>query len=178
MKVLLVDDNPTNLQLLFSTLKGLGHKLLVAKSGEDALKVAQWALPDLILLDILMAGIDGFDTCERLKENPLTRDIAVIFLSALDDTDDKIKGLSLGAVDYIAKPFDHDELVMLVDRVLREKQKERRAAALQSDVDQSFPVAGMIGYWFFRLENSIQRGPPGRRDESASFLRSPGFKDK
>ncbi|MCG6967288.1 MAG: sigma 54-interacting transcriptional regulator [Chromatiaceae bacterium] len=112
--ILLVDDNPTNLQLLFGTLKGLGHKLLIAKSGEDALKVAQWAQPDLILLDILMAGIDGFETCAQLKENPETRDIAVIFLSALDDTDDKIKGLSMGAVDYIAKPFQAEEVIARV----------------------------------------------------------------
>ena len=113
--ILLVDDNPTNLQLLFGTLKGLGHKLLVAKSGEDALKVAQWAQPDLILLDILMSGIDGFETCQRLKENPQTRDIAVIFLSALDDTDDKIKGLQMGAVDYIAKPFQAEEVIARVE---------------------------------------------------------------
>jgi len=113
--ILLVDDNPTNLQLLFGTLKGLGHKLLVAKSGEDALKVAQWAQPDLILLDILMAGIDGFETCARLKADSATRDIAVIFLSALDDTEDKIKGLSLGAVDYIAKPFQAEEVIARVE---------------------------------------------------------------
>ena len=113
--ILLVDDNPTNLQLLFGTLKGLGHKLLVAKSGEDALKVAQWAHPDLILLDILMAGMDGFETCAQLKQDPNTRDIAVIFLSALDDTDDKIKGLSMGAVDYIAKPFQSEEVIARVE---------------------------------------------------------------
>ena len=113
--ILLVDDNPTNLQLLFSTLKGLGHKLLVAKSGEDALKVAQWAHPDLILLDIMMAGIDGFETCAKLKEDPQTEEIAVIFLSALDDTEDKIKGLSLGAVDYIAKPFQAEEVIARVE---------------------------------------------------------------
>lgn len=113
--ILLVDDNPTNLQLLFGTLKGLGHKLLVAKSGEDALKVALWAQPDLILLDILMAGIDGFETCARLKQNPQTEEIAVIFLSALDDTDDKIKGLSMGAVDYIAKPFQAEEVIARVE---------------------------------------------------------------
>jgi PAS domain S-box-containing protein len=113
--LLLVDDNPTNLQLLFGTLKDLGHKLLVAKSGEDALKVAQWAQPDLILLDILMPGIDGFETCSRLKSNPQTCDIAVIFLSALDDTGDKIKGLRMGAVDYIAKPFQAEEVIARVE---------------------------------------------------------------
>jgi PAS domain S-box-containing protein len=113
--ILLVDDNPTNLQLLFGTLKGLGHKLLVAKGGEDALKVANWAQPDLILLDILMSGMDGFETCTKLKESAQTRDIAVIFLSALDDTDDKIKGLSLGAVDYIAKPFQAEEVIARVE---------------------------------------------------------------
>jgi PAS domain S-box-containing protein len=113
--ILLVDDNPTNLQLLFGTLKGLGHKLLVAKSGEDAIKVAKWSHPDLILLDILMAGMDGFETCAVLKKDPQTRDIAVVFLSALDDTNDKIKGLSMGAVDYIAKPFQAEEVIARVE---------------------------------------------------------------
>ena len=135
--ILLVDDNPTNLQLLFGTLKGLGHKLLVAKSGEDALKVAQWAQPDLILLDILMSGIDGFETCRRLKSDPETADIAVIFLSALDDTGDKIKGLSLGAVDYIAKPFQAEEVIARVEthltiarlrNELEERNRELEAA--------------------------------------------------
>ena len=151
--ILLVDDNPTNLQLLFGTLKGLGHKLLVAKSGEDALKVAQWAQPDLILLDILMTGIDGFETCARLKENRETRDIAVIFLSALDDTNDKIKGLSLGAVDYIAKPFQAEEVIARVGTHLTiARLRTELAARNQQLVAANQPILDSVGDGIYGLD--------------------------
>ena len=110
--ILLVDDNPTNLQVLFQTLTGQGHKLLVAKSGEDCLKIAAKTRPDLVLLDIMMPpGIDGYETCRRLKEDPNTRDAAVIFLSALNETKDKVKGLEHGAVDFVSKPFQAEEVI-------------------------------------------------------------------
>ena len=83
-RILIVDDDPTNLQVLLQTLKGRGYKLLVAKSGEECLTIARSSGPGLILLDVMMAGIDGFETCQRLKADPATRDAAVIFLSALD----------------------------------------------------------------------------------------------
>jgi PAS domain S-box-containing protein len=151
--ILLVDDNPTNLQLLFGTLKGLGHKLLVAKSGEDALKVAQWAQPDLILLDILMAGIDGFETCAKLKENPETRDIAVIFLSALDDTDDKIKGLSLGAVDYIAKPFQAEEVIARVETHLTIARLRNELAERNRQLEAANqPILDSVGDGIYGLD--------------------------
>jgi PAS domain S-box-containing protein len=130
--ILLVDDNPTNLQLLFGTLKGLGHKLLVAKNGEEAMEIARWARPELMLLDVMMPGMDGFETCERLKADPQTRDVAVIFLSALDDAEDKIRGLSLGAVDYIAKPFKAEEVIaraethLTIARLQREVEERNR----------------------------------------------------
>ena len=91
--ILLVDDNPTNLQVLFQTLDGVGCKLLVAKNGEMALSITDKARPDLILLDIMMPGIDGYEVCRQLKSVPATADIPVIFLSALGDTEDKVKGL-------------------------------------------------------------------------------------
>jgi len=151
--ILLVDDNPTNLQLLFGTLKGLGHKLLVAKSGEDALKVAQWAQPDLILLDILMAGIDGFETCAKLKQNPQTRDIAVIFLSALDDTSDKIKGLSLGAVDYIAKPFQADEVIARVETHLTIARLRNELAERNRQLEAANqPILDSVGDGIYGLD--------------------------
>jgi len=150
---LLVDDNPTNLQLLFGTLKGLGHKLLVAKSGEDALKVAQWAQPDLILLDILMAGIDGFETCARLKADPVTRDIAVIFLSALDDTADKIKGLSLGAVDYIAKPFQAEEVIARVETHLEIAHLRSQLAERNRQLEAANqPILDSVGDGIYGLD--------------------------
>jgi sigma-B regulation protein RsbU (phosphoserine phosphatase) len=129
--ILLVDDNPTNLQVLFQTLEGLGCKLLIAKSGEMGLSIAAKAHPNLILLDIMMPGIDGFEVCRRLKDDPTTADIPVIFLSALDDTQDKVRGLQLGAVDYVSKPFQPDEVIarvnthLTINRLRREVQDQR-----------------------------------------------------
>jgi sigma-B regulation protein RsbU (phosphoserine phosphatase) len=113
-KILLVDDNPTNLQVLFQTLDGRGYNLLVAKNGETALSITRKALPNLILLDIMMPGIDGYEVCRQLKADPATKEIPVIFLSALGDTKDKVQGLDLGAVDYITKPFQPDEVIARV----------------------------------------------------------------
>ena len=129
--ILLVDDQPANLQLLSQTLENLGCKLLFAKNGESALAIAQKALPDLILLDIMMPGIDGFEVCQRLKKNPDTRKIPVIFLSALDETGDKVRGLQLGAVDYVAKPFQPEEVIarvnthLIIHRLNSEVQQQR-----------------------------------------------------
>ncbi len=112
--ILLVDDNPTNLQLLFETLDGRGYKLLIAKDGRAALSIAVKAHPQLILLDIMMPEIDGYEVCRRLKAEPTTAEIPVIFLSALTDTKDKVQGLDMGAVDYVTKPFQPDEVIARV----------------------------------------------------------------
>ena len=112
--ILLVDDNPTNLQVLVQTLSGQGYKLLVAKNGEDALAIARKAHPALILLDIMMPGLDGYEVCRLLKTDPETEAAAVIFLSALNDTENKVRGLDLGAVDYVSKPFQAEEVVARV----------------------------------------------------------------
>jgi phosphoserine phosphatase RsbU/P len=131
--LLLVDDNPTNLQVLYQTLETTGCKLLVAKNGETALSIAQKASPDLILLDIMMPGIDGFEVCRRLKSDPVTAAIPVIFLSALTDTKDKVQGLQLGAVDYVSKPFQPDEVTarvnthLTIHRLKREVEKKKDA---------------------------------------------------
>ena len=123
-RILMVDDNPTNLQVLYQTLDGRGYRLLIAKSGEQALTVSAKAKPALILLDIMMPGIDGFETCARLKADPETADSVIIFLSALNDASDKVKGLELGAVDYIAKPFDAEEVLARVDTHLKIRRLE------------------------------------------------------
>ena len=105
-KVLLVDDNTTNLQLLHETLDGLGYKLLIAKNGQTALAIAQKAGPSLILLDIMMPEMDGYEVCRRLKADRNTVHIPVIFITALADDEDEAKGLGMGAVDYITKPIN------------------------------------------------------------------------
>ncbi len=109
--ILVVDDNPTNIQVLFDVLSESGYNVAVAKSGESALSRLQSHLPDLILLDVMMPGIDGFEACRRLKANEHTKDIPVIFMTALSDSVDKVQGLSLGAVDYITKPIQHEEVL-------------------------------------------------------------------
>ena len=136
-QVLLVDDNPTNLQVLYKTLEGSGYTLLAARDGEQALSIAAKAVPSLILLDIMMPGIDGFEVCRRLKADPVTQGIPVIFLSALTDTDAKVQGFELGAIDYISKPFQGDEVRARVSTQLRihrlEMELARRNAELEDE---------------------------------------------
>lgn len=117
--ILIVDDTPTNLEMLFDFLSNSGFTVLVAEDGESALSRAEYAPPDLILLDILMPGMDGFETCSRLKASELTKDIPIIFMTALAETVDKVKGLNLGAVDYITKPFQHEEVLARIELHLR-----------------------------------------------------------
>lgn len=104
-RVLLVDDIPSNIKILAMALKE-DHKLQVTTSGADALKVARTSpQPDLILLDIMMPEMDGFEVCRRLKADPITENIPVIFVTALNEEADEEKGLNLGAIDYITKPY-------------------------------------------------------------------------
>jgi signal transduction histidine kinase len=112
--ILIVDDTPTNLGVLFDLLANSGFKVLVAEDGKDAIEQLEYATPDLILLDVLMPGIDGFETCRHLKAQSSTKDIPIIFMTALSETVDKVKGLSLGAVDYITKPLQHEEVLARV----------------------------------------------------------------
>jgi len=123
--LLLVDDNPTNLQVLYQTLEGHGYKLLLAKNGEDALNIASKVHPALILLDIMMPGMDGYEVCQKIKSDPLISDTVIIFLSALDDVEDKVKGFSVGAVDYVAKPFQADEVIARVETHIKIRQLEK-----------------------------------------------------
>ncbi len=110
-RVLMVDDTPANIDVLRKVLSVEGYKLSFANSGEKALQIAGRSVPDLILLDVMMPpGIDGYETCKRLKENEVTKDIPVIFITAKTDVDDVVQGFQLGAVDYISKPFQQEEV--------------------------------------------------------------------
>ncbi|MDZ8221820.1 response regulator [Nostoc sp. ChiVER01] len=112
--VLIVDDIPANLEVLSDALTDAGFEVAVATNGESALKQVEYNIPTLILLDVMMPGIDGFETCRRLKANANTKDIPIIFMTALSDSVDKVRGLSLGAVDYITKPFQQAEVLARV----------------------------------------------------------------
>ncbi|MEH2067972.1 MAG: hybrid sensor histidine kinase/response regulator [Nostoc sp.] len=120
--ILIVDDNPTNLSVLCEALNSEGLRFRVAMDGESAIAQVERNQPELILLDVQMPGIDGFETCRRLKANPVTQNIPIIFTTALADTDSKTKGFSLGAVDYIPKPFAQEEVIARVRVHLQLKQ--------------------------------------------------------
>ncbi|MEM7554916.1 MAG: EAL domain-containing protein [Cyanobacteria bacterium P01_A01_bin.84] len=109
--ILVVDDTPCNLNVLFSYLREAGFKVLVAQTGENALKSAEYVKPNLILLDILMSGVDGFEVCRRLKQSEATASIPIIFMTALSDSINKVQGFELGAVDYVTKPIQKEELL-------------------------------------------------------------------
>jgi two-component system, NtrC family, sensor kinase len=113
--ILIVDDTPNNIRVLFDILHGAGFKVSVVKSGELALEKVPFIQPDLILLDVMMPGIDGFETCRRLKVDESTKDIPIIFMTALADVENKVKGLQIGAVDYIIKPIQVEEVIARVN---------------------------------------------------------------
>jgi class 3 adenylate cyclase len=124
-----VDDTPANIQALAATLKEKGYQLSVATNGRQALEVAGRVHPDLILLDVMMPEMDGFETCRQLKTSTATRDIPVIFLTARTETPDIVRGFELGAVDYVSKPFNAHELLarvnthLTIDRLHRENER-------------------------------------------------------
>ncbi|QTA84604.1 Two component system response regulator/histidine kinase [Desulfonema magnum] len=124
--VLIVDDNPTNLDILVDYLEDSGFKTFAAPGGERALQQLKHIVPDIILLDIMMPGINGFETCRQIKRSEATKDIPVIFMTALSETFDKVKGFYLGAVDYITKPFRQEEVLarITIQIAIRRRQKE------------------------------------------------------
>ncbi|MEH1851418.1 MAG: response regulator [Nostoc sp.] len=136
--ILVVDDTTTNLEIVFDILTNVGFKVITENDGKRAIQTAEYTLPDLILLDVMMPGIDGFETCKMLKENSAICDIPVIFMTANSDTDSKVKGLNIGAVDYITKPFHEEELLARIKTHLQlrnltktlEKRVIERTAAL------------------------------------------------
>lgn len=138
--ILIVDDTPNNIRLLFDVLDRAGFDVSVVKSGEKALEKLNNIQPDLILLDVMMPGIDGFETCRRIKANPENADIPIIFMTALSETDNKVIGLQLGAVDYITKPIQVEEVLARVNihlglrntqRQLHQEIADRKQAELE-----------------------------------------------
>lgn len=134
--ILIVDDNQTNLKVLCAAIADSGWEILVATDGESAIEQAEYAQPHLILLDVMLTGIDGFETCRLLKENLATYDIPVIFMTALSDTVDKVKGLSLGAVDYITKPFQTEEVLARINVHLKLRSLMKQLAEQKMQLEQ------------------------------------------
>ncbi|MCB1192663.1 MAG: hybrid sensor histidine kinase/response regulator [Leptospiraceae bacterium] len=125
-QVLIVDDIPKNLQLLGQVLSKEGYKIIIASNGIQALKVTEKVIPDLILLDIMMPGMDGFEICYRLKKSKQTSEIPIIFLTAKTEPEDIVKGFQAGAVDYVTKPFNTLELIQRVKTHLDLRDKTIR----------------------------------------------------
>lgn len=134
--ILIVDDQPENLQVLTETLSGKNYELRRVLSGKLALQVAQFDPPDLILLDIRMPEMDGYEVCRQLKSHEQTKNIPVIFLSALDEPVDKVKAFDAGGADYIAKPFQVPEVLARVRHQLQIKQLQMNAAQHQQALQQ------------------------------------------
>ncbi len=127
--ILIVDDTPANLRLLSGMLGKQGYKMRLAPNGKLALKSAKSAPPDLILLDIKMPGMNGYEVCEQLKADPRTCDIPIIFISALDQAENKVKAFTAGGVDYVTKPFQLEEVLARVETHLALRQLHRRLQA-------------------------------------------------
>ena len=142
--ILIVDDMPHNLGALLDYLTEFGFEVWVAEDGESAIEQIDYALPDLILLDVLMPGIDGFETCRRLKQQKLTKDIPVIFMTALSDLQDKVKGFQVGGVDYITKPIQQEEVLARVTTHLSirnlQKQLQQQNSRLQQEIRDRIKV--------------------------------------
>jgi PAS domain S-box-containing protein len=138
--ILIVDDTPTNLGMLCDFLTDSGFEVLVAIDGESAIEQAVYAQPHLILLDVLMPRIDGFETCRRLKANPSTQDIPVIFMTALGETADKVRGFKVGAVDYVTKPIQPEEVLARITNHLTiqnlQKELQKQNLQLQQEVKE------------------------------------------
>src|SRR5690349_4561466 len=114
-RILIIEDEPANIQTLSTILKERGYNINIATNGRQGLEVLERIRPDLILLDIMMPEMDGFETCRRIKTSTASREIPIIFLTAKTDTADIVRGFELGAVDYVAKPFNAHELLARVN---------------------------------------------------------------
>ncbi|KAF3997992.1 two-component system response regulator [Glaciimonas immobilis] len=146
--ILIVDDTPANLRVLVDYLEEIGFNVLTAQDGDEALKRAQYMRPDLILLDVMMPGMDGFETCRRMKAIDDIADIPVIFMTALTNTKSKIQGFDVGGVDYITKPFQIEEVFARIHTQLRVRAIQQKLSAqntvLQEIITQRERLSGAM----------------------------------
>jgi diguanylate cyclase (GGDEF)-like protein len=163
--ILVADDEPVNLALIKRRLEWDEYRVYTAEDGGQAVERAREMMPDLVILDVMMPVLDGLQACRLLKEDPSTRDIPIILLSALDDTDTKVSGLSLGANDYISKPFRVEELLARVRVAIRLKRERdllrlnaeelRRRAEAASELSMTDALTGLLNR--YGLQRALQR---------------------
>jgi diguanylate cyclase (GGDEF)-like protein len=172
--ILLVDDIPDNIRVLGKILKEEGYSFAIATNGKETFDMLEQKIPDLILLDIMLPDSDGFEICKKLKENERTKDIPVIFLTAMTELEDKIRGFNAGAVDYITKPFEEAEVIARVSNHVRLKksqdiirqyyddlEKEKQRLEVMAVTDELTRIYNR-GYILERLSEEIERA---RRDK-------------
>ena len=130
-KILVVDDTPANVKLLADRLSVKGYEIATASNGEEALEqVRAWG-PDLILLDVVMPGLNGYDVCRRIRENPAMAMLPIVMVTALDPEEERIKGLEAGADEFLTKPVDFDLLLSSIDQLLKGNQSKPDAVSLE-----------------------------------------------
>lgn len=177
--ILIVDDTPANLNVLSAILGKRGYRVRPAINGALALKAAQKAAPDLILLDVQMPGMDGYEVCRQLKSDPQTHDIPVVFISALDDVLDKVEAFQAGGVDYITKPFQIEEVLARVENQLVLHQQREAITGLSARNEQLIALASQelrpqldqIARWAAALIDGGDASMAGQIHTSAIELR-------
>lgn len=196
--ILIVDDTEPNVRLLAHVVKKEGYEAMAAFSGQDALSLLEKRKPDIILLDIMMPEMNGFEVCQKLKEHEDYKDIPVIFLSALSETDSKVQGFNVGGVDYITKPFQREEVLARIDlhvklRKLQEelsnkitqlKQREETLQKLNEEKDELMrivghdfrnPVTGIMGLASF-LQQNVQSITSEQQEDMLGIIKGSGQK--
>jgi PAS domain S-box-containing protein len=134
--ILIIDDTPSNLSVVVDLLEDRGYRVSIAQDGKEGLQRAKLLRPDLIMLDVMMPEVDGFEICRRLKEEPLTRDVPVIFMTALASTEHKVKGFQAGAVDYVTKPLQIDEVLARVETHLKLHAAQKKLAEQNEELER------------------------------------------
>ena len=170
--ILIVDDNHNNLEVLSETLTRAGFQVAVAIDGENAIEQIQYYKPELILLDVMMPGIDGYQTCQQIKSNPDTFDIPIIFMTALSDTEHKVRGFAIGAVDYITKPFQREEVLARVRVQLQLRNLARTLEGqnrmLKKEIIQRERVEGSL----MKLNQELERRVEERTNKLSRTLKT------
>jgi signal transduction histidine kinase len=155
--VLIVDDTTYNLEILFATLQYAGFTVLVAQDGVSALAKAEYAEPDIILLDILMPGMDGFEVCRKLKGNRKTKDIPILFMTALDNPENILKGFELGGVDYVTKPIEQGEVIARLKTHLKLRRMQEHLQAQNEQLEQEIRIRQQTETQLERSQQLLQQ---------------------
>jgi len=155
--VLIVDDTIYNLEILFATLQAAGFTVLVAQDGVSALAKAEYAEPDIILLDILMPGMDGFEVCRKLKGNRKTKDIPILFMTALDNPENILKGFELGGVDYVTKPIEQGEVIARLKTHLALRRMQEHLQAQNEQLEQEIRIRQQTEAQLERSQQLLQQ---------------------